>query len=456
MPNQGVTKSQVLSNNMEDAYVWEVTQGVVSLFPSFFDGDNLLSLGYAIDKVMKLYEFYTLKRLDVRHASTNEIDGLNYDELTERMDYLGIPYIRADTTKSMRTRIRNWYASNPAGTERFVKRIIYDYIGSGVFYPYDTSTGQADPSQTNLILFASPSSGVQWGNLSTALSYFQWGDLDTESYTGTWQDINTIGKTEIDMQIKFGSLTDYLYWDVENRRADVYRLSDKIMPSGLIYTITNQYDGSLRNGLKLWYRMIKGDGRDNITSNPQSIDAFGNVYTESGLTGQGAFESNSSTYLSGTINKEILANKATIAFWMQMQTEIGTYDRIVEINCSGTDVVRLHSESDFNSGLRGVIGDNTVGTLESTSITSGTTYLVIVEAQSGVGVTTTINNGSGTLLANGFTELGLYSGSTINFGRSYTGSSESNIVMNEFMLWDRLLTTTEKTELYSAGSQFIE
>ena len=106
MPSSGVIKPDILSDNIEDNYVWEVTQGLMSLFPSFIEGANALNLGYAYDRMVNLYGQKNLERLDKRHVSVDDYDTLNNLELNNRMQQMGVPFIKNDTSKIKKRRLR--------------------------------------------------------------------------------------------------------------------------------------------------------------------------------------------------------------------------------------------------------------------------------------------------------------------------------------------------------------
>ena len=154
MPSSGVIKSDALSNEKgkRDQYTYNL--GFVSNLPSYLNGNNIMDLGSMYDRMLEAFNYYVLQRLDKRHIAVENIDSLNGKELNDRMKYLGIPYVYTENDKSKKRRTIDWWSKNRGnGDEGTVKSSIYNFIGSGAFYDYDTEEGQNDFGKTNRIEF---------------------------------------------------------------------------------------------------------------------------------------------------------------------------------------------------------------------------------------------------------------------------------------------------------------
>jgi len=463
MPSSGVIKPKILEDDDQDNYIWEATHGMMSHFPAVIDGDNIFDLGYALDRAMQNYNHYILSRVDVRHVYNENIDTLNWDEINDRMNYMAVPFIPNDTSSGKKRRLKIWWEKNfGGGTENSIKVPIYYLLGSGVFYDYDTTAGKTDYADTSRILLVSPASGGQWGEY-LGTYYTSWMDLDAGSgtHSGTWGDFTTTGKSTLDIQIYYGNLGDFFNWQQDSKKADVYYLTELLRPAGLIYTISNIYDGALSD-YKLVYKFDR-DGTDSLTADndpltSNNLDVTGTVHS-TGIIQSGVLLDGATNFLSGVIKTQVMSGTdVSFSCWMKYVTAIGTNDTLVATR-SGTDQtndqVMIRALTNWSDGIQGMVGDGTLQTLHAQDFTGGSWFNIIVTASSGTGnYVTYVNNDAGTTVASSFTELGLVSGTHMFFGRS--GSTlPSNVKADTFMLWNRLLTTTERAEIYEAGTQFL-
>lgn len=463
MPSSGVIKPKILDSDRQENFVWEATHGMISHFPAIIDGDNIFNVGYAFDRVMQLYNHYILSRIDNRHVFNQTVETLNWDELNDRMNALGVPYIPNDTSNGKKRRLKMWWNKDlGGGTIPTIKTTLHDFIGSGVFYAYDTTAGQADPAETSRILLVSPSSGGQWGNFGGTY-YTSWKDVlaGSGTHSGVWGDYTTTGKTTLDVQIYYGKLADYFNWEQQSKKADTYYMLEKIKPAGLIYSISNIYDGALSD-YKLVYKFDR-DGTDTLTSEndpltSNNLTVTGTVHS-TGIIQSGVLLDGATNFLSGVINTQVMSGTdVSFSVWLKYVTAIGTNDTLVATR-SGTDQtndqVMIRALTNWSDGIQGMVGDGTLQTLHAQDFTGGSWFNVIVTASSGTGnYVTYVNNDAGTTVASSFTELALVSGTHMFFGRS--GSTlPSNVKADNFMLWNRLLTSSERAEIYNAGTQFL-
>ncbi len=463
MPSSGVIKPKILDSDKQENFVWEATHGMISHFPSMMEGDNLFDVGYALDRAMQLYVHNILSRVDVRHVSDETVESLNSDELNDRLNYMGVPFIPNDTSKAKKRRLRTWWEKNlGGGTVGTIKYTIYDLIGSGVFFNYDTQAGKDDPVNTSRVLLVNPSSGSQWGDFG-GVYYTSWDDITAGSgaVSGTWGDFSTIGKTTLDFQIYYGSLGDFYNWEQPTKRADIYYMTEKIKPIGLIYTINNIYDGAVSD-YKLVYRFDR-DGTDDITGNSDvdlsnNLNVTGTVHTD-GIIQSGVLLDGATNFLSGVIMTEVMSGtSASYSCWMKYITAIGTNDTLVATR-SGTDQtndqVMIRALTNWSDGIQGMVGDGTLQTLHAQDFTGGSWFNIIVTADGSTGnYVTYVNNDAGTTVDGTFTELALVSGTHMWFGRSGT-TLPANVKGDNFMLWNRLLTSAERLEIYEAGTRFL-
>lgn len=447
-----VKKPNILSDNEEDNYVWEVLNGLVSYLPSFIEGDNILNLGYSIDRVMQLYNIYTLNRLEAHHVNDDDYDTINGDELNNYLDQMGIPYIRNDTSVNKKRRLRDWWKYNyGGGTEKSIKYTIYNFIGSGVFIPYDG--GNTNPELTNRIRVANPSSGGQWGDYDISLSYIDWADYSASSGSaGSWGDYLISNKSNMDLQIFFGDLNNYYKWMEDGKRADVYYLFEKVSPVGLVYTISHIYDGSLSNN-KLWYRLNVGGNEIHSVNNYLS---YNTTTATSGINGAIITYSGASDgYLSGTILSDVIISgtEFSMSLWLKVISDYANYDRVMEINNSSIQF-KLYAQPDFSTGLVVQVGDGLAKLVYNGDVSSGA-HNIVITASSGSEYSIYVDNDAGSSSTGAtFTNITINSGTDLIIGRSASNTNPSNIQVDEIMIFDRVITASERQELYEGGKGF--
>jgi hypothetical protein len=458
MPSEVVLKSDVLDKDKRVVEMWEATQGIMSRLPNYLQGKNVYSLSMAFDRAIEYMVYQHLQRLNHRHVSESlSVDGLAYHELIDKCIQLGIPYIVEDDVRTLRTRIYEWFRYDyGGGTLHTIRGVLYHFIGSGTFLPYDG--GNQISYLTNRIVLNYPVNNFLWGDYPT-LDFGSWGDYPAsgEHY---WADANSEAINTIRLQILFGSFVDYYKWNQDRLQCQLHRLVEKIRPAGMVNTIVPTYAGSLATNLKAWYK-FDGDGRDytinlrNLTSPLTTVTYLSGVEHWGVTFGSGGFfEEGSSKSFTGTLS----------SFTISCFANLSTFD-------SG-DNRRIQFFGDWqfasNIGIWFGIWKNASNQYNLTGVvTNGTTYFertlthlpqskwnhyTMVHAS---GVTSIYVSGTNFSSSAGTTaSVVAADGFASRVGKSNVNGFDfaiNTFKIDELMLWDRNLTSAEINEIYEAG-----
>lgn len=244
----------ILGDNYAYVKLWEIFSGTLSIFPSHFDGDNILEFMCAID-----HQIQNLKRMKdymvvSRHVSTENSFSLNGTELNDRMLMNGTPFVASDKSVAKKRRLKEWLKYDlGGGSEGSIKATFYTFIGRDTFL--GTDGGNTEPRLTSRINIAFPNSVADpWSSDVGApppdVNEILWAEdglTDEEVLTaggGFWVDENTLSNADIDLQIFFeysGSFEDerdMSFWETDVNMARLARLMKKVMPLAINFTIT--------------------------------------------------------------------------------------------------------------------------------------------------------------------------------------------------------------------------
>jgi hypothetical protein len=477
MPSQGVTKPLILSDSLEDNYVWEFIEGLMRLYPDFFEVEPNLDMAYAYDRAMQLLHYYSLKRTDDRHFSDNTIKGINYDELDDLLQLIGVPFIKNDITTVKRIRARDmWTRELWGGTKRSIKAIMYTLIGSGALYPYDTVAGQANYEDTNRIQITKGEGISLWGSDTAAITYTNW-EKTGETASGTWASEEVSGVlNNWDLRIYLNKINDFNTWNADSSRADIYYLMEKIKPMGMQYTINVIFDGiSLASGSLVYWEYDGNSLVDSKLSETWSAHTGGTGFSGvasyvSGITsnsGALGLETGSGTgvdngygydwligsYLFGSgVASGSLQDTFSLHMWLQVSGTLGSQpiwldgeNGDFQITSSGTDI--------FDIVYSGVVVNS--WNLSGTNFSDGDYHMIdyVHEKVASVNYGRLYFDGAlvSQVIATHEFPIGHFaSGATVIFGGDYSGDEVFSQAWNvdQLGLFSGALSTQDILDLY--------
>ena len=442
MPSVGVTKSDILTENNFKQYMFTVSQGVHSYLPGFLEGENSLALTKTLDRIMEAYRYYNNMRLDKRHVDTDNIDCLNGDELNDRLNMLGVPYTPLDNNKSKKIRAKDWwYHDRGNGDAGTVKAVIYNLIGSGAFI--NTEGALTDVGKTSRIGLEMPFGLSTWaeGDVVNPISDIDWGQFGV-SYSGVWSSVDDLGKNELDIRIKYDNLVDYYKWKQDYKKAELYYIINKVKPAGLIYTITDNYDGALSFNLKAWLELDRAvsDKTGNFT--PTGT----NISYQTGLgTTTARFSGNSKIEIT---NAELFpAAQGSVYGWIKVDAQVsGSNQYMFTFGSDDHKIYVADNTDDFGFSLENAGGVYT----HSGTVNFGEWHFVGMQ-WSGTSYQYVLDNTvfhSGTLTGSLTSTSG-----TLTIGDRASSNYLTGNIRN-LRFYDRYITTAERGELYSGIAQF--
>ena len=441
MPSVGVTKSNALSNSLNANYQHTNSKGFLASFPGFLDGENITNLSYTYDRLLEAFNYYANQRLDKRHIASVSIESMNAKELNDRLDYIGMPYIFREHGDSKKRRSIDWWSKDRGnGDEGTLKSTIYNHIGSGVFYAYDNAIGQADFGKTNRISFDLPANGSTWGDYPSIQSA-EWSQVGSTP-TDKWTSFNDLGKTELDIKIKYRYLPDYYYWKQDVKKADLYYLINKVKPLGLLYTITDVFDGALNDLsiLTMWLELDRAVSDKTGTYTPSS----NNITFQSGLGKNTARFNGSNSHITQT--STALTASGSIFGWLYVDEE------------NGDQYMFSYDNNDnyiFHQSGTGIVYKVEGGTEQTYSGTPGYAdgvWNFVGMTWDGTDFEYIYND---SVVASG-TDNGLTTTSaTLVLGKRHDDTNYLQGNIRNFRIYNKKLSNSEWLELYSGISQFV-
>jgi hypothetical protein len=447
MPSSGVNKPLALSDKLQDNFLFSVTKGLHSDFPSFIEGENTLSISYIVDRMYEGFRHYGLQKLDKRHLATTNVESLNAHELDDRMRYLGIPNMFKDNAREKKERSLDWWKNlRGNGDTGTVKSVIYSLIGSGAFYDYDTETGKADIGKTSRITFTLPVGLSTWGDYPSSEN-IQWSGAAQNTPKGYWSSFEDLGKAELDIKVYYRKLQDYYYWKQQSTKAELYYLINEVKPLGLVYTITDVYDGTLNAtsttgnpNLVLWYELDRAVSDKTGTYTPTAT----NITFQSGL-GSNTARFNGTTSLITTTSADVMHTEGSVFSWFYVDEQDA--DQYLFVFDNNDDYIFHQSGTGIVYKIEGGSEQTYSGTTSVTGVWNfvgmqwdGTNYEYIY------------NN---SIFASGTDAGKTTTTATLLLGNSDTSNDALKGNIRNFRIYDRKLERAEWLELYSGISQFV-
>jgi hypothetical protein len=184
-------------------------------------------------------------------------------------------------------------------------------------------------------------------------------------------------------------------------------------------------------------------GTNNLTDN-------GGVGSVAGKIGNAATSFGTATYLSNSSTVGQVSGPLTVALWVNTGSDVTGNQVIISRATTSVSVVDYILDI-FSSSIRYILYTSSGTYVAGATITTNTTYFVVFWYD-GTNANISLNNGTVTSTASPGTpkqELGaeLTLGIRLDSGRPFNGNW-----IDEVGIWNRVLTVTERSQLYNSGS----
>ncbi len=241
-------------------------------------------------------------------------------------------------------------------------------------------------------------------------------------------------------QIDASSATDYIYMYYGNTGATDAQ------------DATNTWGSQIRYHLKETtstdVNQFKASGYFDTGKLSQAVSMYGNAAGTSGSL----LTFNRGAQVSGNNYEHINANQGTISFWVKSPTAIGSISQdqyLFDFGDGTANRIALYMDASEDDLTLNINGTET----SSTGITfaASTYYYITILFNFTSDSYTVYQNGSSVISSS--TAFTAPTPAAQNYiGSTYTGTNQAQALIDDFAIFDRVLTTTEITNLYNSGT----